>query len=235
MALVKLSTFRELSRLYSDERPGGENAFISDDDVNKLVNLQLRETYDLLVQARGQEFFETKGTLTTTANSADVSLPATFYQLLSLYVQWSATDLEPIEALESIDDRADFASHIPWGRDVMKTFRIRGAGIELFPTPTAETTLQIRYVPRFEDLVADDDEFDTVNGGERMIAYRVAADMLTIGKNSNVNVMQLYAAERERIERIAEDRAAAHPARIRDVRYGEQRRRTAWRRWGTFG
>lgn len=235
MALVTLAAFRELARLFADERPGGEDAFIKDTDVNQLVNLQLRDTYDLLIGARGHEFFETKGTLTTTADDADVALPATHYQLLSLYVQWSTRDLEPLEALESIDDRADFAHYIPWTRDAVKAFRIRGAVVELFPTPTAVTTLQIRYIPRFEDLVADDDNFDTVNGGERMIAYRVAADLVLINKGNPASLMGLYQTERERIERIAEDRAAAHPARIRDVRYGDQRRRGQWRRWGTFG
>lgn len=233
MALVTLAKFRDLARLYADERPGGEDAFIPDTALNGLVNLQLRDTYDLLVSARGQDFFQTKGELTCVANDADVPLPALFYQLLSLFVKWSESDLEPLEALESIDDRADFAHYIPWTRDAIKAFRIRGAIIELFPTPTLASVLAIRYVPQFTDLEADEDTFDTVNGGERMIAYRVAADIATIRKDNPAGMMQLYAQERERIERIAEDRAAAHPPRIRDVRYGDQRRRGQWRRIGS--
>jgi len=238
VASVKLSTVRDLARLYADERPGGaEDAFIPDADVNRLVNAAIRELYEMLVRARGHEYYETRidgsdGTYKTTAGVATVTLPTDFLQLLSLALLWSARDIESVDALESIDDRAGLVRWGVWGRESAKAFRIRGNVIEFFPTPTASTFIELRYVPQFADLTEDADTFDSVHGWERLVALRVALELLTIGGDPTGAVQKLYDQEIERIERIASDRAAAHPPRVRDVVYEESRRRGSWRRLG---
>lgn len=234
MASVKLSTVRDIARLYADSRPGGgKKKFIENQKVNGLVNLALRELYELLVRAQGHEYYETVDTsLSTAAGVSTVALPATFFRLLSLALRWGPKDLEPVDALESIDDRAGLVRYGVWGRDSEKAFRLRGSVIEFFPTPTAVVALEIRHVPTFSDLTTEDSTFDSINGWERLVGLRVALEMLTIGGDSTTAVRQLYDGELERIQRIAGERAAAHPARVRDVVYEEGRRRGSWRRLG---
>jgi len=213
---------RALARLYADERPGGSEAFISDADCNTLINGALKEFYDLLVAARGHEFYETEDTSVTTANgTATYSLPADFYQLLSVDLRWAADRLEPVGALASVADRYRYVSSgVSWGESAPKAFRQRGALIELFPTPTSAVTVVLRYVPVCPELTADsgaNGSFDGVNGWERLIALRVACEMRTIAGQPASWLNGMYERERERVEELASQRAASHPATIRDV------------------
>lgn len=235
MASVALKTIRDLARLYADSRPGGgrKKKFIGDEPLNGLVNHALRELYELLVRARGHEYYETVDTsLTTATNVATVNLPADCFQLLSIALRWGTQDLEPLDALEAIDDRAGFVRYGVWSRDAEKAFRMRGNVIELFPTPKTATPLELRYVPNFTELTSDNATFDSINGWEKLVALRVALEMLTIGGDSTGAVEKLYEREFERVEGIAGERAAAHPKRVRDVVYEESRRRGSWRRLG---
>lgn len=235
MASVALKDIRRLARLYADQRPGGgrKKKFIGDEDANALVNLALRELYELLVRAHGHEYYQTVDTsLSTASGVATVNLPTGFFQLLSLALRWTPKDIEPVDALESIDDRAGLVRFGVWSRDSAKAFRLRGGVIEFFPTPTMVTALELRYVPTFVDLATDTATFDSVNGWERVVALRTALEMLTIGGDATGAVQGLYETELERIARIASERAAAHPKRIRDVVYEEGRRRGSWRRLG---
>jgi hypothetical protein len=235
VASVALKDIRRLARLYADSRPGGgkKKKFIGDEELNGLVNHAIRELYELLVRARGHEYFETVNTsLSTAAGVATVNLPADHFQLLSLALRWSAKDIEPLDALEAIDDRAGLVRFGVWGRDSAKAFRMRQGVIEFFPTPTSITALELRYVPAFTDLATDTATFDSVHGWEKLVALRAALEMLTIGGDATSGVQKLYDKEYERVEEQAGERAAAHPKRIRDVVYEEGRRRGSWRRLG---
>ena len=54
-ASVTLAQLRTDARLYADQRDAGSGPtiFISDTELTRLVNLKVRELYDLLVEARG--------------------------------------------------------------------------------------------------------------------------------------------------------------------------------------
>ncbi len=227
MRNVKLSQLKSMCRLYADERPGGDESFIDEDELRDLINGEIANEYDLLVHAGGHERYETVDTsLTTTANTATVEFPDDLYELLSLHLNWGARQLEHVEALDSIDDRRDIHNHGVWARDGWKAYRIRfastGPKCEFFPTPTTTTALDLRYIPTAPILLAEDDTFDGVNGWERMIEYKVAAEMLVIAGKAPGAMLQLYQAERERIELLAHQMTASAPERIRDVRYANR-------------
>src|SRR5690348_11557061 len=112
------------ARLYADERPGGEDAFIGDPDLIRLINLALAEEYDLLVRAGGHERYATIDTsLTTTAGTATIPMPTDFMELLSVHLNWGPRALEQVDALESIADRRDLMNLGVWSRDSAKAFR----------------------------------------------------------------------------------------------------------------
>jgi hypothetical protein len=225
MRTVTLAQIKADARLYADERPGGDLAFVNEDELTRLVNLALAEEYDLLVRAGGHERYEVVDTSRiTVSGTATVDLPDDFLDLLSLYLNWGTRQLERLDALESIDARGDVENMGRWGRDSEKYFRIRGSHgsadvIEFFPTPTAATAIELRYVPVCPVLVAPTDTFDGVNGWEKMIALRVAAEMNVIKDKSPSALLSLYSSEKERVEMYASERTASHPDRVRDVRY----------------
>lgn len=236
MRLVKLSQLKRMCRLYADERPGGTSAFINDDELRDLINGEIANEYDLLVHAGGHERHELVDTARSTAiGIATVAFATDFYELLSLHINWGNRQLEPVDALDSIDDRRDVHNLAVWARDGWKAYRIRPVvasetsdqlvpGLEFFPTPTTATALDIRYIPTAPVLTAEDDTWDGVNGWERLVEYKVAAEMLVIAGKSPNAMMALAQQERERIEAIAHQVAASAPDRIRDVRYANHTR-----------
>lgn len=228
MREVKLSQLKRMCRLYADERPGGANAFINDDELRDLINGEIANEYDLLIHAGGHERYETVDTsLSTTAGTATVTLPEDLYEILSLHLSWGTRQLERVEALDSLDDRRDIVNSGVWTRDGWKAYRVRhavvGAGTralaEFFPTPSSVVSLDLRYIPTAPVLTAEDDTWDGVNGWERMIEYKVAAEMQVIAGKSPAAMLALYQQEKERIEILAHQLTASSPDRIRDVRY----------------
>jgi hypothetical protein len=217
---VALATLRANSRLFADLRGAdASTGFVNDTELDRLINLRLAEFYDLLVSARGQEYFETVTPLTATPSSATISLPNTFYQLLSLHAVWSATDREELRALTSLKDAHQFLN-ASWARGNSKRYRLRGAMLELFPTPTFAAALEVRFVPACPVLDDSDpgvsDVFDSINGWDRLISLGVAIDLRTINGQPASFLMNQFDRERERIAELAAQRDAGTPTRIRD-------------------
>jgi len=213
-----LSQLRLDARLYADERPGSASSFISETECTRLVNLALTELYDMLVAARGHEYYETVDASISTVNgTATINLPSTLYQLLGVHLQWSATDLEPVPALEHIQDRHWLVNLSTWGQHSPKAYRLRGTVLEFFPTPKTATVVALRHIPAMTDLSADGDTFDGVNGWDKLVALRVAMEMRAINERPYGDLEKLYEREKDRIEGLAAERSAQAPKRIRDV------------------
>lgn len=221
---VTLEKLRGLARLYADQRPGGTNAFVPDSTVtvgvascNDLVNLALTELYDLLIAARGHEYYISSTAISVLAGTATYNLPADFYELLSLTLEWGPITNEIVLGLDKIDNRADFANFSVWAMYSPKVYRLRGAALELLPTPTSPVTARLQYIPALAPLVNDADVFDGVNGWEKIVALRVGMELRTIAKQDAGDLSVLYQAERGRIIDLAAERQAATPKVVQDV------------------
>jgi hypothetical protein len=224
-SLVSLLEVRRLARLYANQR---STAFLDDTEWNTLINAARAELYDMLVESRGHEYFEQTATLATTSGSAILALPADFYELLSLILRWGATQLEELEALDHLGDQVPYREWNSWAQCSPKAFRIRGPLLELFPTPSAVTTVEMRYIPAVVALSSDAETFDSVNGWHKLVAARAAMEALGSQALPTAAAEKIYEREKDRIEGLASKRAAAHPSSIRDVRYGEGPGRGGW-------
>ncbi len=214
---VRLDDLRDLCRLYADQR---QSTFITDTELDSLINLKLGELYDMLVAARGHEHYQTDDTVSIVSGTAAYALPEDFYQLLAVTLEWDSTDVEPVDALNSYQDIWAHSSYqYGWNRWTCKSYRIQGANIVFYPTPQAAVTARLYYVPVFEDLVADSDTFDSVNGWHKMVALGVASEMREIEEESTgAALLQQHERERERIEQLAADRDASIEIQVRNVR-----------------
>ncbi len=207
-------------------RPDGASEFISDADANDLINSRAAEFWDRLVALRGESRFETVNTsLPTVADTATITLPSDFLDLLSFDLAWGASRLEAVGKLENIADRYKY-NEIRFAEGAPKAFRIRGNGtnttlLELFPTPTSAVNTVIRYIPSFTPLAtnnsADSSTFDGFNGWDKAVALGVAVDMRVIAGLDAGEVSGLLQNELARIDLAAAERSANHPTRIRDV------------------
>jgi hypothetical protein len=228
-ALVTRSALRDKARLYADMRPGGTSEFLTNIEVNGLINGACAELWDRLVALRGHDYFETVNTsLPTVAGTATITLPADFYQLLAFDLAWASDRLEPVGAMQNIADRYQF-NGVAWAEGAPKAFRVRGSAagtqlLELFPTPTTAVNTAIRYVPSFTPIDTgtggDVATIDGINGWDKSVALRVAIEMRMVAGLSTADLARLYEAELERVDSIATERAASYPARVRDVSEG---------------
>lgn len=243
-ASVTNAQVRGLARLYADQRPGGASAFVPDlassttAGLNTLVNLAMAELYDLLVQARGQEYFLTTSTLALVSGTSLYSLPATFYEMSALVLEWGAQEHEPVEDLERTVTRTQFVNMqgptwCPWSP---KAYRLRGSQIELVPAPQGVMpTARLYYVPnyvQFDPTSAswDSQTFDGVNGWEKLPALRVAMELRAIEEQPYSDLEKLYERELARVEAMKTERDAARPKRIQQV-YPERGGYLSGRRW----
>ena len=92
---VTLAQLRTDARLYADQRlPTSGQPFISETELTRLVNGKVRELYDMLVSARGADYYATEATIAIVAGTSRYDLPSDFYELASVTLEWSTQDHE---------------------------------------------------------------------------------------------------------------------------------------------
>lgn len=239
MALVTVANMIANARLYADERA---TAFVSDAECLRILNHAISEHRDLLIAAQGPHHFEVETNTNTVANSSRIILPANFYRMLSVHIDWSTdldrSDLEEIEQLDNIADRDLYNNrNQPWAKNSFKACMLGGQETEnsasgpallLFPTPrTSSVNIVCRYIKDFTDLGLGDSLYIT-NGHDRMISLRVACDLRNIQGLPATFVQRQYEADRARIEEAVMNRSN-EPSKIRDVE-GKIPRPGLWRR-----
>jgi glycogen debranching enzyme len=219
---VTLAQLRLNARLYADQRPGSSTSFIWETELTGLVNAKARELYDMLVEARGSDYYATEGTIAIVAGTTRYSLPADFYQLSSVTLEWTDNDQELVFPVGSTRERNNFqnqaGSDRVWSRQSRKGYKLRASQIEFLPEPSSDVTCRLQYVPTYTAMSADGDTFDGINGWEKMLALGVAMEMRVIEKRSATDLAGLYAEQIARIETMKSERDAEAPKEVVDVR-----------------
>lgn len=223
MAVVTLAQLESDALLYADQRPGGATSHISSTELTRLVNQALKEFYDLLVAARGHEYFITSSTLAVVAGTATYSLPSDLYELVSVTLEWNARDHEIVRPAAATADRAWYINIGTWTQWSIKGYRIRGAQagtqtLEFLPTPASSVTARLQYIPTMTELTAGQ-SIQAVNGWGKLVSLKVALEMLSIkgSTKQRATVLELYQEQLQRIEDMASELDAAEPKRPRDV------------------
>lgn len=194
-------------------------------DVQRWVNKGLNELYDLLVKARGRDWFRSSATITLVPGTVDYALPADFLLLLTLRNDGGG-GLEPYNPAQDAElrDTGVQSSGSPL------YYQLRAGFVTLLPTP-GTGTLTIDYLPTFTELATPDATFDGVSGWEDY-ASLYAARRIAI-KDENLELAATFAGDMAtlaaRISSLATKRDAGSPGRIKDVR--GQRAHAFARRW----
>jgi hypothetical protein len=236
MGSVNRAYLRNLARLYADGRPGGSSAFVPDSDatadavsLDTLINTCLAELYDMLVAARGHEYYATDADIAVVSGTKDYTLPTDFYQLLSVRLNWGPTQIEELKPF-GVRERTRYEMLQVFDRWTPKAYRLRGVQtasartLEILPMPAVSVTCNIRYIPTFAPLASDADLFDGVNGWEKLVALKVAIEYRTIAEKPIGNLANLYGEEFARISALADQRNANYAEQIQQV-FPERRRR----------
>jgi hypothetical protein len=222
---VTLLQLRLDARLYAEQRTTDENkSFVSSIELTRLANLALAELYDLLVAARGHEYYRKSATIALVPGTSTYALDSAFYEMLRAEIEWSATDVEPLCSFEH-QERVDYINTAStWGKWTPKAYRLNSiattagtVNIEIVPTPNAAATLRTIFIPACPVLSFDGDTFDGVNGWEKLVIFKMALELCTIDKTDQGDLPQRYAEQVERVKAMAANRNALEPKRVVDV------------------
>lgn len=119
------------------------------------------------------------GTATITANVAEVALSPRPADILSVSLALSATNNRPLYRWEP-DQYAELPNPTSSGSPTIYTLRqtVSATYLRVWPVPTADTTINYRYVRVLEDVTADaaiDAPQDWLGDIEAMLAIRLTA------------------------------------------------------------
>jgi hypothetical protein len=216
--------------------------FINDQEALNMVDLSATALYDLLIKARGEEYYLREVVLPVSPlvipDPTLYKLPGDFYQLISVYVQ--AAGFVGFIAIVPFMEREVAAlktlSVIGGAFPQSSRYRLRGnqsipgaiptepeAVIEILPKPSVAFDVFVRYVPTcvraaFGTLTNPDVAYDGINGWENYVIWDVAAQMVVKEERDAGPYLLQRAMVEKRIEALAGARNAGEPERVVDTR-----------------
>lgn len=229
MALaVRLDTMRTLVR----QRANMENAtgFIPDAEINSQINYGLNELYDQLVgKQAGRDYYRATTNISTVSGTSLYSLPASFYQLISVDVNVGGA-LLPMDQFseEERDDYAGYPALTPMTGNPF-AYQLQGQNIRFIPVPAGVYVIGVNFIPSFSPLLTDASTFDGISGWEEKAVWNAVAYCLAKEESDPSFALLQVANLEKRINALANARDRNRPARVADVR-----RVTYGRSYGRF-
>lgn len=200
--------------------------FCTDAEFTSYINQSYFELYDLLVQKYGDNYYVKNPayTFTTNGTSFMYALPTDFYKMLGLDLALSnSTDSYVTIRPFMFADRNRYA--VPnfqsfYGVTNLR-YRVNGNNLWLTPTPAANQTLRLWYVPKMATLTAGSDTVDGVSGWTEYIVVDAAMKALVKEESDISALMADKQMLIQRIESAAENRDAGSPPKVTDTQYND--------------
>lgn len=232
-APVTLSTLitRVTQRANIEKFVAESGALINNPEIRDYLNEAIQELYDILIEARGQEFYRKAYTFATNPNVSEYSLPPDFYELLSVDL-FVAPNLVLTARPYMESERNAFRYWSGWVYPMPLYYRILGSPqstgatlqpsrINFIPQPAAINTVVLNYYPRFRPFATDGTEdnfrFDGIAGWENFAVWKVVAFCLEKMEQNSEFAMARAAEIEQRIRDLAVDRDAGNAERVHDV------------------
>lgn len=174
--------------------------FVTSAEATEMINQSITELYDLLVGARGPDYYESTKSFTTVAGQSE-------YPFASMSP--ALTDFYQLILAECT---------VGGVTSPMREFNRLEHGGLLWNSVQGGQVVKLYYVPACPRLVSGSDTFDGINGWEEYVVVDVAAKML---EKSDEDAGPLYKRKAElarRIELLAPDRDNSAPERMRSFR-----------------
>lgn len=215
-----MAATRTLAELRTEARQRADmetdDSFIADAELTRMVNQSIRELYDLLVEALGQEYFYTTATIATVAGTTAYALPTAFYKLLGVDLSLGNGEYMELRSFQ-FHERNNTIPGLGWGYPDGPRYRIMGANIHFRPAPTGVESILVHYIPYPTSLSGDTDTFDGINGWEEYVIVDCAAKMLEKEESEAGPLYKRKAELMQRIQGLAGTRDAGFPESVIDV------------------
>ncbi len=217
-APVALSDMQTRTRELANMEVQFASDFISDDELRRRLNAALKQLYDKLIVARGQEYYASMTNFNTVPGQSDYPLPADFYEGLSVtathggwYNQMFTWEAQEWAVMQSVS--------VNTGSPIYALrYRYQGDNMVILPIPQGAFRIDLMYVPIMADLVLPADTFNGVNGWEEWACLTAAIGMLAKEESDPSALMAERSMIDMRIDKLAGNRDAGRASRIVDVR-----------------
>ena len=219
-------TFLQL-RQWAAQRAGFENSsFIATQEAKDLCNQSLRAWRDMLIKAKGDEYFEktTPYLFNTVSGTQIYALPADFYKLTTVY--WNSGDGRFLRIPKYMPTESeDFYTSQGWTAysyyggnlgNVNVKYRLQGTNIRFVPVPLGVYAMKVNYIPDLTDLVNDADTIE-MYGEQAWVTHDLAGEYLAKQESDPGAQWAKRDKEEARIMNMAE-RDQGDPPKIQDVR-----------------
>jgi hypothetical protein len=194
------------------------SAFVADSGLglDAWINEANQKLHGMLVDALGEEYVSSSASFTTSANTSDYAVPASFYKLYGV-------DLDYHGVMRSLKQytRAERNTYRELHPEYLPRYSLVGTNIRLYPIPTAGLTGAILYAPEATTLVNSGDTVNYPNGWQRFIVIDAAIQALAKEESDVRTLVAERAAIIKEIEQTKEQRDLATPKRVVDLEVAE--------------
>lgn len=239
---VTLTTMIARVRSVANFEYPSASGLVTDAEITQWLNDAIRELYDKLIRARGEDYYAVHSEQTMVVGQTDYdivgvppaeqTLPQLFYRMLEVVVDDGshAVRIPRFQSGEYADMRdralrsnASCPSAMQWR--LTRTTRTDGETavvadqVQFQPAPGTAWTLRCYYIPTFVDLGAagdGTDSFDGINGWEEWAVLTAAVKCLAKEESDPSALLALRADLDARIARMA-DRDDSEPRRVADT------------------
>jgi len=198
------------------QRAQMENStFITSAEMLSYINASGCELYELLVAARGKEYYLSSQTIVTTSGVSGYALATNFYEVvgIDLAVGGRSVTLQRYEFAE----RNRFQNPVVVPAFTPLVYGIEGTTLRLLPTPTSAQTVTVWYVPAPTLYTTTDSTFDGIAGWEEYIVVDCAIRCLQKQESDVSAFMAQKEQLRRRIQSMATMRDRSQAPRVTDV------------------
>lgn len=206
-------------KLQARQRADQENStFIAEGELNSYVNSSIAELYDILCEAYGSDYYVTELEGAIVQGTAGYTLPADFYEMKGVDIKVDTQNWQTVERY-NFNERnryPDGAVWNLWGYTNIR-YRILGNEVKFTPTPDADYTYRLHYVPLPTQLVADSDTLDDLNYYAEYVIVDTAIKMMQKEESDPSIFMAQKEALKKRITDKAANRDAAQADTISDA------------------
>lgn len=220
---ITLAQLRTRARERADME---ESTFVTDSELNSYINNSIAELHDLLIAAYNEEYYMDSIEFTTTTGQLDYDLPNgtnysaanKFYKLRGVDSRINNNDWETVKRFnfnrrnEDVNAPVARLAGLPY-----LEYRLVGSKIRFNRTPDNGTQIRLWYHPVAQQLTADSDTYDDINGFQEYVIVDAAIKMLN-KEESDVTVLMTQKMElAKRIREMAQNRDANEPESVSDI------------------
>lgn len=221
MTAITLANLRTRTR----QRANMENSqFISDSELNQMINYGISELHDYIVSKVDNDYFASTQDYTLTSGTEEYSLPASFYKLLEMQIRGDDGYYYKMKRFE-YSERNIGANPVNYFTPEIQ-YRLRGNKLLFTPVnQIGNRSVRLIYVPVATVLVADGDTLEGYNGWDEYVILTTAIKCLTKEEQDVTQLENQLAYLKQRIEFAMDNRDQAAPTRIydNDRSYGDYR------------